>query len=158
VTYGSGSWEEVDWSIFDFVSVDLYRDATNRATYLDQLRSFQRHGKPVVVTEFGCCCYEGAADAGAAGANIIDWTQTPPVLNGDFVRSEQVQADYIGDLLDLYQQEGIHGAFVYTFVEPAKTYSPDPRYDLDMASFGIVKVLPDDACEQGEPAGCWEPK
>ena len=34
------------------------------------------------------------------------------------------------------------GAFVYTFIEPGQTYSSNPHYDLDMPSFGIVKVFP----------------
>jgi hypothetical protein len=158
VSYGSGSWEDVDWSDFDLVGVDLYRDATNRDTYVDQLRSYARHGKPVVITEFGCCAYEGAEDAGGSGYAIIDWAHDPPQLTGEYVRSEQVQAETIGNLLDLFQVENVHGAFVHTFVEPGQTYSPDPRYDLDMASFGVVKTFPEGTGKGYEEAGYWEPK
>jgi hypothetical protein len=42
------------------VSVDAYRDAGNAADFAAGLRRQQRHGKPVAVTEFGCCCYAGA--------------------------------------------------------------------------------------------------
>jgi hypothetical protein len=65
VTYASAPWEAVDWSRFDLVSADLYRDSSNAAGYRDLLRSYARFGKPVVVSEFGCCTYKGAADAGA---------------------------------------------------------------------------------------------
>lgn len=33
ITYSSGEWEQVDWSIFDIVGIDLYRDAENAATF-----------------------------------------------------------------------------------------------------------------------------
>lgn len=158
VTYGSGEWEGVDWSGFDYVGVDLYRDAYNRDTYVQRLRSYQRFGKPVIITEFGCCTYEGAEDAGGSGYDIIDWETEPPQLNGEYVRSELTQAATIGSLLDLYETEGVHGAFVYTFVEPGQTWSPDPRYDLDMASFGVVKILPEDTGRGYDTTGSWEPK
>lgn len=158
LTYGSGEWEGVDWSEFDFLGIDLYRDAYNRDTYTERVRDLQRHGKPVLITEFGSCTYEGAEDAGGSGYDIIDWEQDPPVLNGEYVRSEQVQAETIGELLDIFEAEGVHGAFVYTFVELGQTYSPDPRYDLDMASFGIVKVFPESTGQGYEATGYWEPK
>jgi hypothetical protein len=43
------------------VSVDAYRDADNAAGYRDALRAYRRIGKPVAITEFGCCTYHGAA-------------------------------------------------------------------------------------------------
>jgi len=69
-----------------------------------------------------------------------------------------VQADTITELLDLYQAAGMHGAFVYTFIEPGQTYSPDPLYDLDMASFGVVKIFPEGTGKGYEESGYWEPK
>src|SRR5262249_18045284 len=118
VTYGSGTWEAVDWRDFDYVGVDAYRDATNAANYAEIVRSYHRHGKPVVVREFGCCCYEGAADRGGMGYDIVDWSKDVPELNGDYVRNESVQATYLAELLDVFAQEDVHGAFVYTFIEP----------------------------------------
>ncbi|MCA9876859.1 MAG: hypothetical protein KC442_03725 [Thermomicrobiales bacterium] len=158
ISYGAGPWEAPDWGLFDVVGVDLYRDAYNRDTYDEQLTALQAHGKPVVITEFGCCCYEGAAEVGGAGFQIVDWSQTPPVLDGDYVRSEQEQADYLDDLLSRYVAAGVHGAFVFTFLEAAYPYSPDPHYDLDMASFGIVKVWPDSTDQGYDATGYWEPK
>lgn len=158
LTYGSGEWEGVDWTPFDIVGVDLYLHAGNREGYAEQLRSYEQFGKPVVITEFGCCAYEGADDAGGSGYAIIDWSADPPRLSGDYVRSEETQAETIGGLLDLYAAEGIHGAFVYTFVEPNQTYSPDPQFDLDMASFGIVKVFPEGSGQGYAESGYWEPK
>ena len=158
LTYGSGEWEAVDWADFDAVGVDLYLDARNRATYREQVRALHDYGKPVIITEFGCCTYEGAADAGGGGYTIVDWEADPPRLNADYVRSEHEQADTITSLLDIYEAEHVHGAYVFTFIEPEMTYDPDPLYDLDMASFGIVKALPAATGQGYAETGYWEPK
>jgi hypothetical protein len=52
---------------------------------------------------------------------------------------------------------GLRDAFVYTFIEDSPT-SPEPRYDYDVASFGIVKVLPYDTIEDVDETAYWEPK
>jgi hypothetical protein len=158
ITYASGSWEAVDWSGFDIVGVDLYRDGQNAAGYLDVLRSYTHIGKPVWITEFGCCSYEGADDLGGSGFDVIDWSANPPQLVDAFTRSESVQATYISDLLDLYMEEGIDGAFVYQFMEPHLPHDPDPLKDLDMASYGIVKTLPANSDHPYDSTGYWEPK
>ena len=153
LTYSSGTWEAVDWEPFDLVGVDLYRDASNKATYRHDVRALHRHGKPVVITEFGCCCYVGADDRGGDGFNIVDWSGPEPVLTGNPVRDEQVQADYLDELLDVFEAEGVYGAFVWNFIEPDSPYSPDPRRDLDMAGFAVVRCDDDYAA-----TGRWTPK
>ena len=164
--YSAGPWEwgAVDWSRFNFVGLDHYRDASNEATYVDELRAIWQHGKPIIVTEFGCCCYDGAEERGGDGYAIIDCSAPLPELDGAYVRSERVQADYIAELLAIFAAEVVHGAFVWTFIEESP-HSPDPRYDLDMACFGIVKVVPDSGyppppgVEFTPPGpGDWEPK
>jgi hypothetical protein len=77
VTYAAAPWETVDWELFDLVSVDLYRDSTNAAGYRDALRSYTRFGRPVAVTEFGCCTYRGAAGRGGMGWMIVDEKSDP---------------------------------------------------------------------------------
>ena len=52
----------------------------------------------------------------------------------------------------------MNGIFVFTFVSPALTYSEDPMYDLDMASYSLVRsyvdnfgvTYPDMKCEPKE--------
>ncbi|MBI1935202.1 twin-arginine translocation signal domain-containing protein [Candidatus Woesearchaeota archaeon] len=57
--------------------------------------------------------------------------------------NEGVQAKYILDLLNIYAAGGMYAAFVYTFVEPGYTHDDkNPKHDLDMASFNIIKVYP----------------
>ena len=142
VTYASGTWESVDWSLFDLVGIDHYRSSFNKSVYRDQLKRYFRHGRPVVVLEFGCCCYRGAEDKGPTGWMIVDWDRDRPELKGNFVRDESVQVDYLRDLLDIFSDEAVSGAFVFTFVQPSYLSDENPMYDLDMAGYGIVKVLP----------------
>jgi len=154
VTYAAGSWETVDWKDFDLIGVNLYRDRSNKAGYRGILRKLVDTSKPVVITEFGCCTYEGAQTKGGGGHNIIDWGQVPPVLKGSPRRSEQAQAANLSELIGIFQEEGVEGAFVYAFSEPSNPFSPSPRHDLDTASYGIVKTLP----VVDDEAPGWEPK
>jgi hypothetical protein len=157
VTYASGPWESVDWSPFDIVGIDHYRDAANRDSYRDQLRAYTVHGRPLVVTEFGCCTYRGAEDRGGMGWAIVDRSTTPPQLTQPVVRDEQVQADYLRDLLQIFEEERIEGAFWFTFAGFTAPHRADPRLDLDCASYGLVKVL-EGATGTAYPAVPWEPK
>jgi hypothetical protein len=103
VTYSAGTWEVVDWSPFDAVGSNLYRDAHNVATYRDDLRRLFDHNRPVLITEFGCAAHRGAAAKGPNGDDIVDWSTDTPTLTGAPIRDEQVQAEYIDELLDLPQ-------------------------------------------------------
>lgn len=158
VTYAAGLWEQLDWSPFDIVAVDAYRTAQNAAQYGDELRAQFAHGKPVAVTEFGCCTYRGAADRGGYGWAIIDERTQPPRINGEYVRDEDEQVRYLHDLLAVFEREGVDSAFWFTFAGfSGRTHRPDPRYDLDLASYGVVKMLPDGA-GSGHAGLGWEPK
>lgn len=157
LTYTSGVWEEVAWRGFDMVGVDLYRDASNKATYVQDVRALHRFGKPVLITEFGCCTYKGADERGGDGFDIIDWNATPPVVLPGYVRDEGVQARYIGECLDVYEAENVYGAFVYNFIEADSPTSPDRDLDYDMAGYALVKVSPDPRLAYSR-TGHWEPK
>ncbi|MEW2358640.1 hypothetical protein [Spirillospora sp. NPDC029432] len=151
VTYAAGAWERVDWDGFDVVGVNLYRQGGDLAGYRERLRALVREsGKPVVITEFGCGAHEGAWRRGPASFLIVNWFADPPRVKDGNVRSERTQARYLAELLDLYAAEGVHGAFVFTFSMPDFPHHPDPRRDLDMAGFGVVK--------QAADAPDWEPK
>ena len=57
---------------------------------------------------------------------------------------------YLRELLEIFEAEGVDGAFVYMFALSSYPHRPDdPSRDVDMASPGIVKVYED---------GSWEPK
>jgi hypothetical protein len=143
LTYASGTWEHVDWNVFDIVGIDYYREALNKNSYREKLRAYFKHGKPVVVLEFGCCTYKGAENKGGYGWAIVDRSKTPKQLKGDYIRDESVQADYIIELLDIFQTEKVYGAFVFTFVMPSYPFNENALYDLDMASYSVVKTYTD---------------
>jgi len=149
VSYASVPLEAVDWSRFDYVGIDYYRAAKNRDSYGARLARHFSAGKPVVVTEVGCCAYQGAQDKGAMAWAIVDPSSDPPRFAGTFHRDEELQAHEVVDMLRTLENAGVEGAFVFTFAAPVLTHSNDPRYDLDLASYALVKSYPD---------GTWQPK
>jgi len=156
VTYASAPIEAVDWSLFDFVCLDYYRAKQNRDSYSQRLQRQFAHGKPVVISEVGLCAYQGAEDKGPRGFMIID-PKDQRQLNGDYVRAEGLQAHELTDMLTILEEAGIDSMFVFTFVAPVLTYSENPKLDLDMASYSLVKSY---AKEHGRtyPDMTWEPK
>src|SRR5579872_6547843 len=62
ISYASIPLEAVDWSLFDFVATDAGHRSAEVAPYFQQgIRILVSQGKPVAITEFGCCTYRGAA-------------------------------------------------------------------------------------------------
>lgn len=156
LSYASGAWEDVDWSHFDYVGLDAYRDANTRQSFAVFLRHAKQFGKPVVATEFGCCTFRGARDKGAWAWTIADRKQDR--INVSVRRDEDEQANELNDVLKIFNSEELAGAFAFTFVASAYPHrSSNPERDLDMASYAIVKTL------EGDPANGylglpWKPK
>jgi len=140
VTYASGLWEDIDWTPFDFVSVDAYRDKENASTFVDQLMARTKHGKPVAITEFGASTYTGAGERGGMGWMIVDDKADPPVINGEYVRDEEEQVRYLQALLPIFEEVGVDAAFWFTFASYDTPHTDDPRTDLDMAGYSVVKL------------------
>jgi len=157
LTYASGTWEPVDWALFDIAATDAYRDASNVGTFRSVLRKQLQHGKPLAVTEFGCCGYVGAGDRGGMGWAVIDLSTNPPRLDDDYVRDEAEQVRYLEELNAIFAEEGVDLAFWFTFAGYPLVHDPDPRRDLDMASYGVVKMLPGGPGTGYQGLG-WEPK
>jgi hypothetical protein len=157
ITYASGTWEPVDWAPFDIVAADAYRDAGNAAGYAASLDKLVQHGKPAAITEFGCCTYAGAADRGGMGWAIMADDADPPRLQGDYARDEDEQVRYLSELLPAFAAAGVDSAFWFTFAGYGLAHHEEPRADLDMASYGVVKMLPGGPGTGREGLG-WEPK
>ncbi len=161
ITYAAVPLERVDWSLFDIVSVDLYRSAEVADAFAEGVRTVVAQGKPVAITEFGCASFAGAPDRGASGLDIVvkdENTGAPSHLDGDYLRDEAGQARYVRELLDIFDTEGVDATFVFTFALHDFPHRPgESRRDLDLASYGIVRVL-----EKGTgttyPGLSWEPK
>lgn len=152
VSYGAGDWERPDWSIFDVVGADRYRDSRNAWRFEDDIRALadraHAQGKRFYVFEFGSCSYRGAAVKASTAAGVIRG-RTELTVPRHLVRDEQEQADYLTGLLDVFDHAGVDGTFVWGFSEPALTTSDEPAHDLDLASYGIVAAHAD---------GTWTPK
>jgi hypothetical protein len=157
ITYAAASFEPVDWSPFDFVGLDFYSYHRSRAGYARELRGYRRWNKPIVICEFGCCSFSGAQEDAGMGWTIVDYTKEPPEIPGNVVRSERTQADYLMDLLEVFEAEGLHSASVYQFISTDLPHVPNPRYDLDIASYGVVKVIRHRLDDPASPYR-WEPK
>jgi hypothetical protein len=155
ISYASIPIEHIDWRPFDIVGVDAYRNSHNAATYRQQLRRYFTHGKPVVVTEAGCCTFQGAADLGAGGWTVIE---ADGHIRAGMVRDEGEQVRYINDLLSIFEHEGIDTVFWFSFAGFELPHRPDSRDDLDLGSYGIVKMLDDGIQARTYPGMPWEPK
>ncbi|QSQ17573.1 hypothetical protein [Myxococcus landrumensis] len=162
VTYAAVPLERVDWTPFDIVSMDLYRSSEFANQFRDGVRSLVAQGKPVAMTEFGAASYQGAGDRGAHGLEVVEYSQetgAPLRLKGEYVRDEAGQARYLCELLDVFDTEGVDSTFVFTFALHDHLHRPDgaPRDDLDLASYGLVRVL-DQRRGVTYPDMPWEPK
>jgi hypothetical protein len=162
VTYAAIPFEVVDWTLFDIVSVELIRSAEVAGQFRAGVRTLVAGGKPVAITGFGASTYRGAGDRGARGMEVVEYdagTGAPVRLDGRYARDEAGQAAYLSEVLEVFDAEGVDGAFVFLFALDGFPHRPDgdPRYDLDMASPAIVKFT---AGRRGGayPDMAWEPK
>jgi hypothetical protein len=178
VSYASLVWEQVDWSLFDFVGVDHYRASKIEDKYVQMLEPSFKHGKPVVVTEIGyATTHGGVGDVGlllsSAGLEegLIDEKSrffhyklpligrfVRPRLNGEHVRDESWQAKKLVETLDILEKAGVDGAFISLFISEITPYSDEARYDLDMASMSLVKYFEGGRRGTTYPDMPWEPK
>lgn len=156
ITYAAGLWEQVEWDLFDIVSVDAYRDATNAVGFRDVVAAYRRFGRPVAVTEFGCCTYRGAADRGGAGWMVVAPDRSS--LTGTYPRDEAEQVRYLHELSAEFDAAGVDAAFWFSFAGYELPRRDDPRRDLDVASYGLVSVLDDGRHGTAYPEMTWDPK
>jgi hypothetical protein len=171
MTYASLIWEAVDWTLFNFVGVDHYRVQQIRDRYIEMLKPLFACGKPVVITEFGCRTYQGASSTpeGMGGDIVNHRTEfmhhipllgrfIRPKIKGEHVRDETAQAQELVDQLSVLDNAGVYGAFVSTFVAPLATFEDSPTYDLDMASYSLVKSYSKGKHGSTYSDMTWEPK
>jgi hypothetical protein len=157
ITYGAGPWERVNWrDMFDLVGLDVYLRPIHATSIVRHLHGFQHFDKPVVATEFGCVTNNLGAHE--YGADVVDWTTTPPRITGATIRDEEIQAQSLATHLRAFDTAAIHGAFCFVFIEPVYLHDATPGLDLDMASFGVVAAVEtDDPAEPDNPLG-WRRK
>ena len=160
ISYASLPFEGVDWSLFDFIATDAGHRSAAIAPYFQKgIQTMVSMGRPVAIMEFGCCAYRGAADSGARADWIIEWDNNGHAshLNNIYIRDEDEQANYLLELLEIFETEKVDAVFVNTFARYDLPHRTDPVKDLDIASGGVVKVYEN---KQGRtyPDMRWEPK
>ena len=162
VTYFSVPFEKVDWNLFDFIGVDLYRDARIKSIFDKIAKGYLVYKKPVIIGEFGCCSFKGADLMGGSGFIVVfgmmndllggkltvpsplgEMLKIIPKVDGHYVRDEDVQAKEIVEELAIFDFAGMDGTFVFCFVSPTSASNEDPRFDLDLGSFSLVKSFPE---------------
>ncbi|MBK1787075.1 hypothetical protein [Prauserella cavernicola] len=160
LTYAAIPFERIDWSPFDVMTVELIRSAEVAEQFREGVRTLVAGRKPVAITGFGTATWQGAGDTAPRSMEIIEYESGVPArLDGEYVRDEDGQARYLAELLEVFDSEGVDSAFVFLFALENLPHRPggDPRDDLDLASFGIVKVL-EDRSGTSYPGLEWEPK
>ncbi len=177
-SYASLVWEQVNWDLFDFVGVDHYRASRIEDRYIQMLEPCFKHGKPVVITEFGYATTHGGIGDGGLLLSSAGLEQGPinetsrflhyrlpllgrfvkPHLNGAHVRDEAWQATKLVETLGLLDRAGLDGEFIMQFESQITPYSDDPRFDLDMASSSLVKYFEGGRQGSTYPDMPWEPK
>lgn len=159
LSYASLPFEAIDWTHFDIISTDgAYRNASNASYLVKGIEALVSQGKPVAITEFGCGTYQGAAEEAGQNLWIVEWENGRPIkLNGHYIRDEKQQAKYMIELFDIFEAEKIDAAFLTSFAVYFCPHREDPLYDLDMSSYGIVKVY-ENKFGNIYPDMPWEPK
>jgi hypothetical protein len=155
LSYAAAEDEIVDWRLFDVVGIDYYSSFSRRSQHVRALRRYARWGKPVAIAEFGTCAYKGAARRGGLAWDVLD--ESGERLKRVLVRSERAQARHIVELLRIFEALGLDSATVYQFVTPDAPHRRQPRYDLDVGSYGIVKPIWATR-QRPTPRWHWEPK
>ncbi|MDG3010307.1 hypothetical protein G4X40_09090 [Rhodococcus sp. D2-41] len=161
VTYACIQFEQIDWTPFDYLSMELIRSAEVADRFREGVRTLVAQGKPVAVTGFGTATWSGSGDVAPRSMEIAehDAYGDPIRLNGHYTRDEAGQAAYLRELLEIFDSEGVDSTFVFLFALYNYPHRPngDPRDDLDLAGLGIVKVL-EDRRGHTYPDMAWEPK
>lgn len=123
-----------------------------------RLNAFLADAAAVARAEFGCCADAGAADRGGLGWDIADYDEAGlPTIRGEYERDEAEQVRYLQEVNQIFVEEGLDLAFWFTFAKYHMPASPDPRLDADLASHGLVCVLPEGPGSGYQGLG-WRPR
>ena len=170
VMYRSLSFEDVDWSSFDFIGIDHYWGEMIKDRYIDMVKPLFDYGKPVINTGFGFNTTNAPVVGMASTLGDMPYLSILlhqlPVI-GRFVRpklkvinerDEALQAKRLVDNLKLLDKAGFSGTFIDTFIFPRNPYSDIPKYDLDRANSSLVKYFENGKRGTTYPDMTWEPK
>lgn len=174
LTYAALPFERVDWDRFNIVGVNRYWYQTDAERYIQALQPWLGLDKPFVISEMGFRTRTGADETGPAGPENIAVLsgllhglpgigalvrpRLRPRVKVINERNEALQAASLTRQFEALDQAGVDGAFVWTFTFPLAVHHRDPRHDLDVDSFSLVKTLPKGEHGTAYPDLGWEPK
>ncbi|WP_206050767.1 hypothetical protein [Nocardioides speluncae] len=95
----------------------------------------------MAITECGSCTFVDAPKRGGMGWYVVDYSKPLPEVKPGVVRSEATQARYFAEVLEVFGSMDLHSTMIYQFVSPDSPHRPDRRYDMDIASYGLVKAI-----------------
>ncbi|WP_410648416.1 hypothetical protein [Amycolatopsis sp. cmx-4-54] len=146
VGYSAAPFEDVDWDPFDFVGIQYHwtPKPRTREGHLAFIDGYRKWNKPIRITEYGTATYTGAEQKAFFVWDIADRSGEVPTIVDGYVRDEAAQAGYHRKMLELFETAGVDGVTVSELIHPTHPHSPDPRYDLDMASMAVLKTIRDD--------------
>jgi hypothetical protein len=99
----------------------------------------------------------GVSDfGGAATFNILSLQENKLVVNEGWLYDEEEQVTYLKELFAVFAASGTDFVFWFTFADYEKLYSTIMRQNLDMASYGVVKMLGHGG--KTYPEMQWEPR
>lgn len=161
VTYTTVTLEPIDWTPFDIVGLDAYKNTNTIPAFMKDLKSYKKiadeQNKEFYCLETGYGCFAECRDV--AGANNMSLDLTPEgVLNRVAVRDEKAQADALVDAMEDILSVGACGIFPFTFINGKLTHSEDPLHDLDMIGYSIVKTYEDGRAGSVFEGVNWDPK
>ncbi|GLY51011.1 hypothetical protein [Lentzea sp. NBRC 102530] len=156
ITYGAAAGADADWndwSLFDLVGLDYYDHCETDAEYTTDLDEYRRWNKPLMILEYGCCTFTGAAKAGGMGWDIVDWEVEPPVVKPGFERNEREQADHVARMLRVFAaQPDVEGSHLYSVISPDSPHHPTCRdRDMDMASYSLFRTIRERFDDENSP-------
>lgn len=145
LSYAGLAFEPVDWTKFDYISLDHYKASYNAAMYTEPVKALAAYHVPIAILEVGLCTYAGAENDGSRGYAIISHGEDGMSVPGDYIRDEENQAkNLIAQLEELDNTNVVDSIFAFTFIwREYFTDETDPHKDLDLGSFGIVKPYKD---------------
>lgn len=122
VTYGAGTWEEVDWKglAFDVIGINYFFRKQDEVNYLRRAQQLKQMAKPFWVTATGCATFEDAYDYAGAGWQVAS----------DKTYSQEAQGAAIGSIVRILDQAEVGACFLANFKESKSD---------DRTSFGILR-------------------
>ena len=158
LTYASGMWEPVDWQPFDIAATDAYRDATNAERFRAEL---SKQGGPASRWSLPSSAAAATRARVTAAVPAGRLSSRTPTRRGWTATTHATKPSRSGTCRNC-TRSSVRKEWTWRSGSRSRatawcTAPGSPRQDLDLASYGVVKML-----EAGPPAGYrglgWEPK